>query len=785
MKHLRTFLVLIMLSAALFPAARENGPSRTVRYDESSGLSGAYTGGGIQDRYGLLWFATFRGLNCYDGYEFHQVKIRPGDRSAIGTNHIRDILLSEDGNIVCRTDDDIYEYDLTTYSFHDISPERKNILKDRVGKRWPGLTDTQGSVWTSDRTGLYQTYAPHHPARLLEGTSGEYARALLVDRDSMLWVGLRRHPGIRIYDRTGTVVRTLSFETAPYCIYQARSGRVWLGCKPGALMRGEELISSDAVYDMAEDSRGRLWIATFGSGIRCCPDPDATHPEVSPSLGGYKVRKVLVTPSDRIVAATTDGLLVGEIDADDWRRTKLRAVKRDGNRMESLCSNSTMSVVRDSKGRIIVGTESSGIDIVDENRLMGDMPEFRHLNMRNSSLTGDVCKAMTLASDTLLMIVGNDHIMAFNPATEQTVNFSRTFWSDTCHFTETAPVMLPDGNWVFGAEEGAFVATPHNLYSRGYVPPLVFTTLSVNGQPEDFCLVPRDTLRLDAGERNVSIRFAAIDYIDNSDLLYCSRLDGSPWTEAGLTRNVTLFNLEPGTHVLEVQSTDRYGRRVDNRRSLVLVVAPYWYETWWAKLLFVLAISACLGGAVYTIVYVRRVNRQRRELLERYMALIGEREKMPEYEEIPAVAEPAADVSLVKEQKPEDSAFLNRVRRYIEENIGNADANVDDMAEAAAVSRSTLNRRLRSQLGISAAQLLIEARMQRAEQLLRDCDGESPLPVAEIAGLCGYSDVQYFQRVFKKKHGLTPVDFRAEMLTQAKKSAAGERRLMQEAVFEP
>lgn len=774
MKYLRTFFVLIiLLSAPLFPAARENGSFRTVRYDESNGLSGAYTGGGIQDRYGLLWFATFNGLNCYDGYEFHKIKIRPGDRAAIGTNHIRDILLSEEGNIVCRTDDDIYEYDLTTYSFHDISPERKNNFRDKVGKQWPGLTDTQGSVWTSDRTGLYQSFAPHHPARMLEGTSGEHARALLVDRDSMLWVGLRNHPCIRIYDRTGKVVRTTVLETAPYCIYQTRSGTVWLGCKPGALMRGEDLISSDAVYDMAEDSRGRLWIATFGSGIRCCPDPDAATPELSHPFGGYKVRKVLVTPSDRIVAATTDGLLVGEIDADDWRRTKLRAVKRDGNRMESLCSNSTMSVARDSKGRIIVGTESSGIEIVDEESLMGDMPEFRHLNMRNSSLTDDICQAMTLASDTLLMIVGNDHIMAFNPVTEQTVNFSRTFWNDTCHFAETTPVMLPDGSWAFGAEEGAFVATPHNLYSRGYVPPLVFTTLSVNGQPEDFCLVPRDTLWLGAGERNVSIRFAAIDYIDNSDILYRSRLDDSPWTEAGRTRNVTLFNLVPGTHVLEVQSTDRYGRPVDNRRSLVLVVAPYWYETWWAKLLLVLAIAACLAGAGYTIVYVRRVNRQRRELLERYIALIGEREKMPEYEEIPAVDEPDADVSLVKEQKPEDSAFLNRVRRYIEENIGNADANVDDMAEAAAASRSTLNRRLRSQLGISAAQLLIEARMQRAEQLLRDCEGENVMPVAEIAGLCGYSDVQYFQRVFKKKHGLTPTDFRADALTQAQKSAAG------------
>ncbi|MDE6151383.1 MAG: helix-turn-helix transcriptional regulator, partial [Prevotella sp.] len=76
----------------------------------------------------------------------------------------------------------------------------------------------------------------------------------------------------------------------------------------------------------------------------------------------------------------------------------------------------------------------------------------------------------------------------------------------------------------------------------------------------------------------------------------------------------------------------------------------------------------------------------------------------------------------------------------------------------AATSRSNLNRKLRSLVGITAAQLLIDARMQRAAQLLGRKDGERPT-VAETAYRCGYSDPRYFSRCFKQKYGVTPSEF--------------------------
>lgn len=719
-----------------------------VHYDECDGISSHRVSSGIQDHNGLLWFATQNGINCYDGYEFHSINIQPGDGASISTNHIRDILLSDEGNIICHTDDDIYEYDLRSYAFKNITGIKKDSLKSLVGISWKGFYDIQGNFWFADKKGLYKNFSRHHPAKRLAETENSYIRSLLIDRQGRLLVGSRSPNEIKIFNPDFSLAENVPLDAAPYCMFERSNGDIWVGGKPMMLQKinGKNLLL-DAVYDITEDSRGWLWIATFGDGIKCCTNPDDANPKISRSLGGYKVRKILITPSDNLIAATTDGLLIGHIDSLDCMKTEFKMIKRNSNNFNSLCSNSIMSVATDSKGNIYISTESSGIETISEECLFSDNPQFRHFNTKNSSLTSDISKAMTMASDSLMIIVGNNNIMAFNTVSSQTINFSKTFWGDSCRFTETTPAILPDGSWLFGSENGAFLATDHNINSRGYIPPLVFTTLAINGESVGLCMQTRDRLELKPGQRNISVHFAAIDFVDNRDILYSTRFDGSPWTKAGRMRNASLFNLTPGEHTLEVQSTDRYGRWGGNGQKLSIFVEPYWHETWWAKLTFSIILLCIFFSAAWTYIYIRKMKHQRRELLEKYMSAIKSSQDNTDDKDTNSI-----HTTTYLDKKIKDSAFLNRIRKYIEENISNPEANVDGMAAATAASRSTLNRHLRSQLGISAAQLLIDARMQRAEQLIKDHENNN-LSISDIAAMCGYCDVQYFQRVFKKKHG--------------------------------
>ena len=99
--------------------------------------------------------------------------------------------------------------------------------------------------------------------------------------------------------------------------------------------------------------------------------------------------------------------------------------------------------------------------------------------------------------------------------------------------------------------------------------------------------------------------------------------------------------------------------------------------------------------------------------------------------------------------------MMRRIMAFIEENIGNGDASVGDMAAAAATSRSGLQRKLKQTMGITPQDLLREARIKHACQLLR----QTTKTVVEVAYACGFSDPKYFTRCFKKFYGMTPREF--------------------------
>ena len=107
-------------------------------------------------------------------------------------------------------------------------------------------------------------------------------------------------------------------------------------------------------------------------------------------------------------------------------------------------------------------------------------------------------------------------------------------------------------------------------------------------------------------------------------------------------------------------------------------------------------------------------------------------------------------------QSPEDEAFMRRIMDFVEKNISNADVNIGDMAEAAAVSRSGLQRKIKQMMGVTPLDFLREARIKRACQLLEN----SNKSISDIAYECGFSDPKYFSRSFKTSTGKSPSDYR-------------------------
>lgn len=81
---------------------------------------------------------------------------------------------------------------------------------------------------------------------------------------------------------------------------------------------------------------------------------------------------------------------------------------------------------------------------------------------------------------------------------------------------------------------------------------------------------------------------------------------------------------------------------------------------------------------------------------------------------------------------------------------------VRELAGAAGVSATYLNRLFRETFSMSPARCLAEIRMQHARQLLMN----RYYQIAQVARLAGYDDPDYFCRRFKEIHGVTPLTYR-------------------------
>lgn len=103
-----------------------------------------------------------------------------------------------------------------------------------------------------------------------------------------------------------------------------------------------------------------------------------------------------------------------------------------------------------------------------------------------------------------------------------------------------------------------------------------------------------------------------------------------------------------------------------------------------------------------------------------------------------------------------DLAFVRRIHDIIEQNMTAPDFNIDTIAGEIGLSRSAFFKKLKSLTGFAPVDLVRETRLVKAERLITTTDKS----VAEIAYAVGFKDSSYFGKCFKKRFGMTPVEYR-------------------------
>ena len=103
---------------------------------------------------------------------------------------------------------------------------------------------------------------------------------------------------------------------------------------------------------------------------------------------------------------------------------------------------------------------------------------------------------------------------------------------------------------------------------------------------------------------------------------------------------------------------------------------------------------------------------------------------------------------------------IDKARVFIEENY-NRDMQVDMLAAVATLSRSHFSRSFREMTGMTCPEYVNSIRIRESKRLLKT----TPFTVSEVCFAVGYNDLTYFERVFKKAEGESPVEYRKKRLS--------------------
>lgn len=99
-----------------------------------------------------------------------------------------------------------------------------------------------------------------------------------------------------------------------------------------------------------------------------------------------------------------------------------------------------------------------------------------------------------------------------------------------------------------------------------------------------------------------------------------------------------------------------------------------------------------------------------------------------------------------------DESFLKEVIRIVEEGMRQPDFNIEDVATAIGMGRTTFFKKLKSLTSLSPVEFVRDMRLKRSKQLL----DSGNCTVSDAGYLAGFNSLPYFSTCFKEKYQLSP-----------------------------
>ncbi|MFW5820831.1 MAG: ligand-binding sensor domain-containing protein [Bacteroidota bacterium] len=348
----------------------------------------------IEDRNGLLWFGTDKGLFSFNrsGKEIINYTHKEGDNYSLNSNSIRSVYEDKKGELWVGTLKGLNKFDRLNKSFKnyykqessdkDINTcEINSICEDRNGKLW--LAGKNGLILLDKRTEGLLSYNEF----LLNNSRIKISNITTVfcDKTNILWAG-----GLE-----GLI--KLDLKPRKFELYNSYDG-------------SQPRLSGANISAVIKEKSGILWIGYWESGIDKIDlrNGEVTHISLEDKPGKNKIRCLYQDSKDRIWIGTADGLSIMHPGEE-----KLKSFNNSISEVfgDDLKNRKLYSILEDIEGNMWIGTDRG---LYGLNTKTSMLSSFSRIYNEEEEINIATIHAITLDADNNLWLGSGNGLIYLN-----------------------------------------------------------------------------------------------------------------------------------------------------------------------------------------------------------------------------------------------------------------------------------------------------------------------------------------------------------------------------------
>ena len=513
-----------------------------------------------------------------------------------------------------------------------------NIFRDRSGAIWIFAIDTIDRYNPlAQRFRLYQAN-PLNPKSL----SSSFVVPMYVDTQGTMWIGTY-NAGLNRYDPEieGFVHYTpdpndpMSLRS-PFAshMFEDRDGIFWIATRGGALNildrqtdrfithytyepeKPQGIPAHDSLRAIVQDRQDHnvLWMGgLLGSGLirfNKAIEEFKLYPIEAENPTGLHSGEIMNLHQDEagILWLSTTGAGLGRFDKDT---ETFMHFAHDPEDPESIGSNQVWEVQEYSPGTLWIATVGGGLEKFDTTTRT-----FTHYNKDTGFPVNTIVTIRRDEQSGELWMGTDEGLLRFNPDTGQTRLYTKGDGLQGNVFMDQAAAIMPDGEMWFGGKNGVNRFYPEQVVDNPYIPPVVLTAITQNGEPMPLGTAPErlKELRLDYHRNLFEFEFAALNFTLPEKNQYRYKLEGfdQEWYDSGTKRFARYANLPDGSYTLRILGSNNDSVWNEQGVSLsITVVPPFWRTLWFQGSGTLLALALVAGSVGWRI---KTIEAQKRRL---------------------------------------------------------------------------------------------------------------------------------------------------------------------------